>query len=188
VLADLKLGTGAGNLVLLRRYDDRLEGRFSGRWAAFMAMRHDGDSTPNRAPKAATSQQRVTTTPAQPWNTDREVWLLACLALPSHLRHGYTLDPATRTPKATTLSAPDGSWCEIELATADNGSRQIREAGPTPLWAHIEHAYQHWHQHNQPSWQRFGLTTTAHTQEIWLDEPHNVLQQLDQLSLPGRCT
>jgi protein-L-isoaspartate(D-aspartate) O-methyltransferase len=185
VFADLKLGTSAGNLVLLHRYDDRLEGRFTRRWAAFMGMRHDGDTTPNRAPKAATSQQRVTTTPAQPWNTDREVWMLACLTLPSHLRHGYTLDSTTRTPKAATLSAPDGSWCEIELTTANDGSRQIREAGPTPLWTHIEHAYQHWHQHNQPSWQRFGLTTTANTQEFWLDEPHNVLQQLDQLSDPN---
>ncbi|MDQ2880749.1 MAG: hypothetical protein M3Y48_05665 [Actinomycetota bacterium] len=56
VLADLKVGIGAGNLVLLERYDDRLEGRFTGRWAAFMGMRHDGDVTPSRAPKAEASQ------------------------------------------------------------------------------------------------------------------------------------
>lgn len=175
MLADLKLGAGAGNLVLLHRYHDRLEGRFTERWAAFVGMRHDGDTTPNRAPKTTTSQQRLTTTPAQPWNTHREVWLLACLTLPAHLQHGYTLDPTTRTPKTATLSTPDGSWCEIDLTTT-NGSRQIREAGPTPLWTHIEHAYQHWYHHNQPSWQRFGLTTTANTQHIWLDEPHNILQ------------
>jgi protein-L-isoaspartate(D-aspartate) O-methyltransferase len=51
LLTDIKVGTGAGNLVLLRRYDDRLEGRFTGRWAAFMGMRHHDDITPNRAPK-----------------------------------------------------------------------------------------------------------------------------------------
>jgi protein-L-isoaspartate(D-aspartate) O-methyltransferase len=178
LLVDLKIGTGAGNLVLLNRYDDRLEGRFTRQWAAFMGMRHDA-TTPKRAPKAKTSQQRSTTTSAQPWTSDREVWLLACLTLPTHLRYGYTLDATTRTPKAATLSAPDGSWCEIELTTINNGSRQIREAGPTPLWAHIEHAYQRWHQWNQPSWERFGLTATANTQVIWLDNSHNVVHQLD---------
>jgi protein-L-isoaspartate O-methyltransferase len=175
VLADFKLGTSAGNLVLLHRYHDRLEGRFTERWAAFMGMRHDGDTTPNRAPKAATSQQqRVTSTPAEPWNTHREVWMLAYLALSTRLRHGYTLDPATRTPKAATLSAPDGSWCEIALTTTDDGgSRRIREAGPTPLWAHVEHAYRLWHQHDQPGWQRFGLTVTETHQRIWLDDSTN---------------
>jgi protein-L-isoaspartate(D-aspartate) O-methyltransferase len=172
VLADLKVGTGAGNLVLLHRYDDRLEGRFTGRWSAFMGMRHDDDTTPNRAPKAATTRQRVTTTPAEPWNTHREVWLLACLALPPGLRYGYTLDPATRTPKAASLSAPDGAWCDIELTTTDDGSRRIREGGPSPLWEHVEDAYQLWHQHDQPTWQRFGLTVTRQVQWVWLDDPH----------------
>jgi hypothetical protein len=77
-----------------------------------MGMRHDDDTTSVRQPKAAISRRRVTTTPAQPWNTDREVWLLACLTLPNHLRHGFTLDPVTRVPTSATLSAPDGSWCE----------------------------------------------------------------------------
>jgi protein-L-isoaspartate(D-aspartate) O-methyltransferase len=174
VLADLKVGTGAGNLILLHRHDDRLEGRFTQRWAAFMGMRHDDAPTPSRVPKTPTSQQRVTNTPAQPWNTHREVWLLACLVLPAGLRYGYTLDPATRTPKAAMLSAPDGSWCDIELTTtAEDGSRRIHEAGPTPLWIHVEHAYQLWHQHNQPSWPRFGLTVTETSQHIWLDHPNN---------------
>jgi hypothetical protein len=100
------------------------------------------------------------------------VWLLACLALPPGLRYGYILDPATRTPKAATLSAPDGSWSEIDLTTAEDGSRQIREGGPIPLWDHGEHAYQRWCQHNQPSWERFGLTATPEAQWIWLDGPH----------------
>ncbi|MGQ0717016.1 MAG: methyltransferase domain-containing protein [Pseudonocardiales bacterium] len=180
LLADVKLGTGAGNLALLHRYHDRLEGRFTRRWAAFMAMHHDGDATPARQPKAEISQQRVTTTPAQPWNTHREVWLLACLTLPTNLRHGYTLDPTTRTPKAATLSAPDGSWCEIDLTAIDNGNRMIREGGPTPLWAHVEHAHQSWQKWKQPSWERFGLTITTDTQVVWLDDPHNILQRSDR--------
>ena len=152
----------------------------TGRWAAFMGMRHDGDITPTRAPKAEASRRRVTTAPAQPWNSDREVWLLACLALPTNMRYGYTLDPATRTPRAAALSAPDGSWCEIDLTTADDGIRQLREGGPTPLWEQVEHAYQRWHQWNRPRWETFGLTTTATTHTIWLYEPRNVVHQLTE--------
>ncbi|MGH3973049.1 MAG: hypothetical protein ACRDS9_06960 [Pseudonocardiaceae bacterium] len=96
------------------------------------------------------------------------------------LRHGYTLDPATRTPKAATVSAPDGSWCEIDLTAAENGARQIREGGPTPLWVQVEHAYQRWQEWNQPSWERFGLTITTDTQLVWLDDPHNVLQRSER--------
>ena len=175
VLADLKVGTGAGNLVLLDRYDDRVEGRFTKRWAGFMGMRHGGTTTasPSRAPKAEISQQRVTTAPAQPWNTDREVWLLACLTLPANLQYGYNLDPTTRTPKGAALSAPDGSWCEIALTTTtDDGSRQLREGGPTPLWVQIEDAYQRWNQWNQPGWERFGLTATQQAQWVWHDDPY----------------
>ncbi len=131
-----------------------------------MGMRHHDDVTPSRSPKAATTQQHITTTPAQPWNTHGEVWLLACLALPSGLRYSYTLDSVSRTPKAATLSTPDGSWCEIDLTTAEDGSRRIREGGPTPLWAQVEDACQRWHQGNQPSWQRFGLTATPQAQWV----------------------
>lgn len=101
---------------------------------------------------------------------------IGSLALPADLRYGYTLDPSTRTPRAATLSAPDGSWCEIDLTTADDGSRQLREGGPTPLWAQAEDAYQRWHQWGQPTWERFGLTTTADTHAIWLDDPHGELR------------
>lgn len=187
LLTDVKIGPGAGNLAPMHRHRDRLEGRFTSRWAAFMGMRHEGDTIPSRTPKADASQQRVTTTPAQPWSTHREVWLLACLSLPSagHLRHGYTLDPATRTPKTATLSAADGSWCEIGLSTADGGARQLREGGPTPLWATVEHAHQRWLQWNQPSWERFGLTITTDTQVVWLDNPDNVLKRSDHPANPS---
>ncbi|GGI80856.1 hypothetical protein GCM10011581_17780 [Saccharopolyspora subtropica] len=46
LLVDIKVGTSAGNLVLLRRDGERLEGRFTDRWAAFMAMRHHHEQPP----------------------------------------------------------------------------------------------------------------------------------------------
>lgn len=68
VLVDLKLGTEAGTLVLLHRHDDRLEGRFTGRWAAFMGMRHHNDGTPVRLPKAEIGHRRTTTGPTRLWD------------------------------------------------------------------------------------------------------------------------
>ena len=176
VLADLKLNTGAGNLVLLRRHADRLEGRFTARCAAFMQMRHH-DSTPPaaRAHRADASRSATTTAPAQLWNTCREVWLLASLHLPAGLETGYILDPDTHAPRATSLSAPDGSWCEIELTSDNTGHRNVREGGPTRLWTAVEHAHDTWTQAGQPTWQRFGLTVTADHQAVWLDDPDNVI-------------
>ena len=48
VLVDVKRSVHAGNLVLLTRHADRLEGRFLARWAGFMAIR-DADQAPNSA-------------------------------------------------------------------------------------------------------------------------------------------
>lgn len=164
VLVDVKIDAGAGNLVLLRRHEDRLEGRFTARWAAFMAMRHDGDVQPTLAPKAEAERSRETTAPAEPWRDHREVWFLACLSLPKGLRYGYVLDPVTRQPAASSLRAPDGSWCQVT-----NGV--VREAGPTPLWAEVDRAYRSWSDWGRPGWERFGLTVTRNGQWWWLDEP-----------------
>jgi hypothetical protein len=48
VLVDVKRSVHAGNLVLLTRHVDRLEGRFLSRWAGFMAIR-DADEAPGNA-------------------------------------------------------------------------------------------------------------------------------------------
>ena len=164
VLVDVKVNTGAGNLVLLHRHGDRLEGRFTQRWAGFMAMRHDGDVDPARAPKAEADRQRETAAPAEPWNDHREVWFLACLRLPANLSYGYMLDPATRQPTASSLRAPDGSWCQVSGGV-------LREAGATPMWAEVERAYRAWCDWGRPGWERFGLTATPDGQWWWLDEP-----------------
>ncbi len=151
LLTDLKVGSGAGNLVLLHRHPNRLEGRFTGRWAGFMPMRHHTTTTGIPAPSVRAEQQREhsTTAPAEPWKTRRELWLLASFTLPPDLRHGYTLDPATRTPNAATLTASDGPWCHVTLG---DGPRQVREGGPTPLWTHVENVWRTWNDNGQPGW------------------------------------
>lgn len=46
LLTGLKIGTGAGNVVLLRRDGDRVEERFTQRWAAFIPIRHEHEQLP----------------------------------------------------------------------------------------------------------------------------------------------
>lgn len=167
ILVDLKLATSAGNLVHLRRCGGRLEGRFTARWAAFMAMRHAGQLAPEPAEKALDDRERFTETPAVPWNDAPVVWFLAQLQLPRGVVQGFELDDVTRQPTATTLSAPDGSWARVGLA-----DRRVTEAGRTQLWAAIESAHRSWDVLGRPSWDRFGLSVTAAGEHVvWLDAP-----------------
>lgn len=172
----MKIGPGAGNLVLLHRQAYRLQGRFTTRWAGFMAIRptHPAPTPRPRTPAPAPVRVRRTPAPAQPWSTHREAWMLATLHLPAGVVHGYTLDPDTGQPTAARLSAPDGSWCEIQL-TPQDGPRTVREAGPTPLWAHVEAAIDAWRAAGQPGWDHYGLTITQHRATLWLNEPGNTL-------------
>jgi hypothetical protein len=194
VLVDVKLGPGAGNLVVLRRYPDRLEGRFTGQWAAFMTMRHPGEIPRPRAEPldsaAHPGAQRMTYAPAQPWQRHREMWMFATQTVPEDVTIGYLLDPDTRRPTAATLTAPDGSWCHVHLmpdrqtdtrvagsghVDNDRGIREVSEAGPTPLWARVESAYDQWLRLGRPGWERFGLTVTARSQALWIDDPEHPL-------------
>lgn len=101
LLTDIKIGTGAGNLVLLRRDGDRLEGHFTERWAAFMLMRHEYDRPRGlRSPTEAGSHTRRTTTSPNPWQSGSECDLIRT---PSPPRPG-------RSPR---LTAPMLSSCSI---------------------------------------------------------------------------
>ncbi|AOS65561.1 methyltransferase domain-containing protein [Actinoalloteichus hymeniacidonis] len=170
VLVDLKLAIGAGNLVYLNRKPGRLEGRFTERWAAFMAMRHERDVVTENRPRCTDRAERTTNTPAQPWWSHRVVWFLAQFALPRGVTYGMRLDPDTRQPTAATLSSPDGSWAEVTLDEVD-GAHRVAEAGITALWAAVEQAYEQWRELGEPDWPRLGLTVTPGGQQVWLDEP-----------------
>ncbi|MDR7303018.1 hypothetical protein JOF55_003199 [Haloactinomyces albus] len=174
ILVDVKPTTHAGNLALLHRYPDRLEGRFLDRWAAFMTMRHHGDTPPAAitAPQDDRPRTRTTAAPPSPWWDHRVVWLLARFhGLPTDVAVGMQLDPQTRQPTAATMSTPDGSTATIDLAPID-GRHRVTETGPTSLWDPVEHAHQAWLDHDRPDWPRLGLTITPHHQWLWIDEPH----------------
>ncbi|MGH3796960.1 MAG: methyltransferase domain-containing protein [Pseudonocardiaceae bacterium] len=173
VLVDVKPGSYAGNLVMLYRHRDRLEGRFTRRFASFMSMRRrdDNQASEPRAARAGDSRQRTTTTPPNPWYDSRVVWMLAQVhGLPSGIQIGMELDPDTRQPTASLLTALDGSWATISL-TSTSGHYTVVEGGPTALWEHVEHAHRTWLAHDQPDWPRLGLTITTDEQHLWIDHP-----------------
>ncbi len=170
ILVDLKVANSAGNLVHLRRTGNRLDGRFTARWAAFMAMRSKtAPSMPiARATPADGVRTRSSTAPAVPWQgAETVVWFLAQRQLPAGLSFGYDLDPDTRQPVASRISAPDGSWVRVSHADST-----VTEAGDTSLWATIERVHEQWHGLGEPTWDRFGLTVTADGRHrVWLDSP-----------------
>ncbi len=167
-----------GNLVLLEKKTDRLEGRFTARYAAFMVMRqhdnHDDTPTPQWQPEFPLDRQRTTTTPAEPPSV---VGFLRSVISTTQLRRRYTVDEQTRQPTAVKLTAADGSCCEVELTPDNNGTRTVREGGPTPVWAEIEHAYQQWRNWDEPGWDRVGITVRPQAWTVWLDEPHNLISR-----------
>jgi protein-L-isoaspartate O-methyltransferase len=169
ILVDLKLAISAGNLVHLHQVDDRLEGHFTGRWAAFMAIRTGAPPEPTaRANRALGARTRPTDAPAAPWSEASVAWFLAHLRLPEGISFGYDLDPDTRQPVATTFSTQDGSWARVSLTDGT-----VAEAGQTPLWSDIEWAYQQWIAAGEPSWKRLGLTVTPDgSHQIWVDNPN----------------
>jgi protein-L-isoaspartate(D-aspartate) O-methyltransferase len=170
VLVDLKLAISAGNLVHLHRDDDRrLQGRFTSRWASFMAMRHDGEvhaSVP-RVAEDEGERRRPTDASVPPWG-EPVVWFLAQLGgLPRGVVQGVLLDPETREPNTATLAAPDGSWARVGF-----DDRSVIEAGETSLWEPVEWAHRLWVDAGRPGWDRLGLTVDRNGRNtVWLDEP-----------------
>ena len=163
VLVDVKVN-GAGNLVDLVRLPDRLEGRFTARWASFMTMRGGPAQPPEPAEPASGGVERHTDVPPTPWNTHLVAWLLAAFRLPPGVTTGAWLDQGR--PVAARLAAPDGSWARVAL----DGGRVV-EAGPTRLWAAVEAGFAEWRDLGQPDWPRLGLTATADRQWAWCDAP-----------------
>lgn len=168
LLADLKLSVHAGNLVLLTREADRAEGRFDHDWAGFMARR-TATPTADRAVRAQHEAASRTTGlgSLRPWE-NLVAWFLAQLSVPTEIGYGHTVDEHTGRPADVLLTGADGSWCQAS-ERADDGVRQVREAGPTRLWRAVENAHGLWHELGEPGWERFGLTVTRDRQWVWLD-------------------
>src|SRR5699024_786179 len=135
ILADLKPATHAGNLVLLRRHPDRLEGRFLPNWAGFMPLRHTDtapDYPPDLVDPASITQVTVTALDPRPW-TNLVPGFLAHADLPCGVTFGvHGVGPDG--PEWVVLSSPDGSNAAIGIHPRADGYRPVRQTGPWRLW------------------------------------------------------
>jgi protein-L-isoaspartate O-methyltransferase len=183
ILADIKVGLAAGNLVRLTRVTaDRAEGMFDGGQAGFMELRHTPGTTGRipytQAPEDTPVTESTTVLePRIPWSNP-VVWFLAALRIGGRYRLGYTGGDPQHDPEAVSLTVPDGSRAEITLASQAEGNHLVRESGPARLWAHVERAHQQWVAAGRPDWPRLGLAVTGDAQTIYVDEPGNPLAVL----------
>jgi len=169
LLVDVKVGLLAGNLALLRRTPDRLEGRFLPAWAGFMAVR-DRDRPPvwQEADPPVGPTEGETETALDPHPLAASVpWFLAQIGPPpvvTFRRFGPDLAGAR-------FVAADGAWCAVSPPDT-RGRRSVTWGGPRCLWDDVERAHAFWRAHRRPSWDRIGLTVTPdRTHTVWLDRP-----------------
>ncbi len=173
LLVDYKIGLHAGSPILLRRHEDRLEGRFLPKWAGFMGIRERDGALPARTRVEHRGPAAMTTTrlPPTPWDA-LVPWFLAHLQGPPVTGFGYH----GGGPEWATYSAEDGSWCEVGLQADPDGIRAVRQGGPHPIWTAVEQAHARWRADGEPGWDRFGLTLRPDGQpRWWLDDPSNRL-------------
>jgi methyltransferase of ATP-grasp peptide maturase system len=175
VLIDVKRGTHAGNLVLLRRLRDRLEGRFLAKWAGFMTIR-DTDAAPATVTGVAVQPEggarSSTRLDPQPWPA-AVAWLLATARLPRQLSFGY-LGFTESGPEWATFGGDDGSWCAVRMQPDEHGHREVRAGGPVAIWTEFERTYGEWKALGRPGWDRLGLTVTPDGRHrVWLDNPES---------------
>jgi hypothetical protein len=99
-----------------------------------------------------------------------------------HLPHGVlrSIWRADDGRTVTELRAQDGSWVEVDRDGGPDGRHSVREAGPTPLWAHVETAWQQWTDLGEPPWHEFGLTATPERHTVWHRSPDGPTWSLPQ--------
>ncbi|MGQ0776730.1 MAG: methyltransferase domain-containing protein [Pseudonocardiales bacterium] len=175
-LAHIEGPLGAGNLLALRRgASPVLQGRFLPWWGCFMRRRATASPTVGTPLPTRTRGLAVTRrTAVDPAELEQSFQFLAQLYLPPGMFRSISLDD--NGVAVSHLRAPDGSWCEVNRQPDADGYHAMREAGPTPLWAGIETAWQLWQELGTPPWHEFGLTATPTEHRIWLRDPQDGLQ------------
>ncbi|MBB6172894.1 protein-L-isoaspartate(D-aspartate) O-methyltransferase [Nocardiopsis mwathae] len=67
-----------------------------------------------------------------------------------------------------------GSWASVDYQPGAS-DYPVEQAGPRRLWDEIQAAYQWWVATDRPGRERFGLTVTVDSQQVWLDSPDRPL-------------
>jgi protein-L-isoaspartate(D-aspartate) O-methyltransferase len=82
---------------------------------------------------------------------------------------------------------PSESVATVHI-TADavtTGEYPVQQLGPRRLWTEAETAYAWWRGRQEPQHTRFGLTVSATGQNVWLDEPDDVIRAWSTAAASG---
>ena len=160
-----------GGLLLRLTVDDHgaASGRLLDDYGCFMPLR----SCPTvqtsalvRTASQAAGDTHETHLPA-PLADDGEGWTaLVALLLPGVAR----LDIDRPDGPVQWLVHPDGSWAYHHVPT-----RTVEQGGPRRLWTEVEDLYSRWNAHGKPGRARIGVTVTPAGQQVWLDDPTEVV-------------
>lgn len=179
ILADLKTGRCAGNLVLLHRTSpNSVEGTFVSGWADFMQMRTGTTVPTTEAADHSRPHHSTTRITGRPW-AHTVPWFLASFRLPAGIGFGMRIRDGQTW---WTITSPDGSRAEV-CDTGSGKEREVLQSGPHRLWDDIEIAFSEWEKAGQPAWDRFGLTVEPSAQVVWcLDSDQTWKLELDLTS------
>ncbi|WP_257980796.1 methyltransferase domain-containing protein [Streptomyces sp. CB02959] len=153
---------GRGNARLVVGHDERAEGRFLPGGSYFMGVRSEGGNGripyPGDPAEVTMRQTHVDYLDVE----DDGMWFALSLVLPEIAWAHETGADGART--GCRLWACDGSWARVQ-------DREVRQAGPRPLWNAVERAYGWWNSRGRPERERFGVTATESSTRWWLDSP-----------------
>ncbi|GAA3062749.1 methyltransferase domain-containing protein [Streptomyces glomeratus] len=158
---------GWGTVRLVVSYDGRAEGRFLPAGSYFMAVRDA--ATTGTAPHPGSpdsTSDRPTSLDLVAFDEDDSFRFVVSLAAPGT---AFALERNDEgRVAAVELWGADGAW-----ARAEGGI--VWQAGPRALWDAVEAAHELWAAHGRPGRERFGVTSTAAGQRVWLDSPSRPL-------------
>ena len=148
------------------------DGRAAGQFVEFAGVVDEDDEIAPVVAEAETSVPWYRTTtrldPDDVWSDPAALFALG-VRLP-RLRWAQTGDQPM-----SAASGPARRWvydsascaCAVRLPSDEI---QVEQHGPRLLWREVEAAYKWWMDHDQPAFDRFGLSVTSFGQFGWLDD------------------
>ncbi|UNZ19072.1 protein-L-isoaspartate(D-aspartate) O-methyltransferase [Streptomyces sp. 891-h] len=163
----------AGLLKLHVREGEEAEGRFVDS-VSFMWVRGQRPGAPSDAPPSG--EARYGPSAMNPESVLESVH--AAFAVGLHLptvRYRVVWDESDpRTTRRLVLWDGDGSRATVFLHDW-KATDAVRQTGPRNVWDEATAARAWWESEGEPELTRFGVTATADTQHVWLDQPSRVV-------------
>lgn len=167
---------GEGVVRLVVGDDGTASGRFVGS-SAFMRMRdqrtrrrHVRDYLNGQAWPAGGAKSRTSISPE--WVGDWHVMFALGVQVPDAFPWAEMYDDGSYTLWLRDTAVT--SWATVDYEKGRT-EFEVVQSGPRKLWGEVETAFRWWEAQDRPSFDRFGLTVTADSETVWLDEPENAV-------------